>query len=199
MMRLWILAGVCAVASTNILIPIPEENPNTNVVLVPTIAPEMVDANGNAIVNTNANSVVLVPVPEIADTTVNTNANVNTNAHTHSVAPHVHWPPITGGFPPFTGLGGFPAGLPGFTPVLPGLNTGFPRCQIRYPYSPYAMEICCTQSSLSALGNFCTYAQLSCRHGRRELSCRRLGPRIPFQLGRNQLGSSTNVLNTVTL
>jgi len=206
MMRLWILAGVCAVVSTNILIPMPEQNPN--VVLVPTIAPGIADTtvNPNAHVVmvptspeiTNDN-VVLIPAPEIADTTVNTNANVNTNAHTHSVAPHVHWPPITGGFPPFTGLGGFPAGLPGFTPVLPGLNTGFPRCQIRYPYSPYAMEICCTQSSLSALGNFCTYAQLSCRHGRRELSCRRLGPRIPFQLGRNQLGSSTNLLNTVTI
>merc|ERR1719431_361078 len=159
------------------------------------IAPEIVPTD--ATVNPNADNVVLIPAPEIADTTVNTNANVNTNAHTHSVAPHVHWPPITGGFPPFTGLGGFPAGLPGFTPVLPGLNTGFPRCQIRYPYSPYAMEICCTQS-LSALGNFCTYAQLSCRHGRRELTCRRHGPRIPFQMANNQLGSSTNLLNTVT-
>merc|ERR1719285_1394888 len=109
----------------------PEQNPN--VVLVPTIAPGIADTtvNPNAHVVmvptspeiTNDN-VVLIPAPEIADTTVNTNANVNTNAHTHSVSPHVHWPPITG-------LGGFPAGLPGFTPVLPGLNTGFPRCQIR--------------------------------------------------------------------
>merc|ERR1739844_441985 len=181
MMRLWILAGVCAVGSTNFLIPIAPESANANV-----------DANGN----------VLLPLiaPEIAP--VNSNANVNAHAHTQSLSPvanHLHWPPITAGLSPFSGLTGFPTGLPGFTPVLPGFNTGFPRCQIRYPYSPYAMEICCTQNSLSALGNLCTYAQLSCRHGRRELTCRRLGPRIPFQMGRNQLGSSTNLLNTVTI
>jgi len=220
MMRLWILAGVCAVASTNILFPIAPEttnvDPNANVVLIPApeIAATNVDANGNVLlpliapeiapVNPN---VVLIPAPEIADTTVNTvNTNANVNAHTHTqslspVANHLHWPPVTAGLSPFSGLTGFPTGLPGFTPVLPGFNTGFPRCQIRYPYSPYAMEICCTQSSLSALGNFCTYAQLSCRHGRRELTCRRHGPRIPFQMASNQLGvrSSTNLLNTVTI
>merc|ERR1719285_318659 len=136
---------------------------------------------------------VLIPAPEIADTTVNTvNTNANVNAHTHTqslspVANHLHWPPVTAGLSPFSGLTGFP--------------TGFPRCQIRYPYSPYAMEICCTQNSLSALGNFCTYAQLSCRHRRNELTCRRHGPRIPFQMASNQLGvtSSTNLLNTVTI
>merc|ERR1719435_412144 len=166
------------------------------------IAPEIVPTD--ATVNPNANNLVLIPAPEIADTTVNTNANVvNSNTHTHSLSPvanHLHWPPITAGLSPFSGLTGFPTGLPGFTPVLPGFNTGFPRCQIRYPYSPYAMEICCTQSSLSALGNFCTYAQLSCVQRRNGFSCRRHGPRIPFQ-ARNQLGvaSSTNLLNTVTI
>jgi len=200
MMRLWILAGVCAVGSTNFLIPIAPESANANVdangnVLLPLIAPEIAPVNSNP-------SVVLIPAPEIADTTVNTNANVNAHAHTQSLSPvanHLHWPPITAGLSPFSGLTGFPTGLPGFTPVLPGFNTGFPRCQIRYPYSPYAMEICCTQNSLSALGNFCTYAQLSCRHRRNELTCRRHGPRIPFQMANNQLGTSTNLLNTVTI